>query len=131
MAVANDLTMAARILNDPVRMDPLGDFAFDGLAQQPLSAVAQNARQHVLGAYGWQRNDRIATLSHGGVLGSVQQAATNLPGGNLTKHRWQHRVESLSPKALGQWEFEQILPPTSEPKVAGSSPAGCTSASQR
>src|SRR5687768_18445412 len=52
----------------PMRFDPLRDFCFDGLFQQSLSAVSQNVRQHVLGAYGWQRNDRIATLSHGGVL---------------------------------------------------------------
>src|SRR5687767_7152650 len=52
----------------PMRFDPLHDFCFDGLFQQSLSAVSQNVRQHVLGAYGWQRNDRIATLSHGGVL---------------------------------------------------------------
>ena len=68
VAVANDLTVAALILNVPVLIDPLGDFRLNGMRQQSLSAVAKNARQHVLGAYGWQGNNRVATLSHGGVL---------------------------------------------------------------
>src|SRR5262245_41205223 len=49
-------------------LDPLGNFRLDGLGQQPLSTVTQNAGQHVLSAYGWQGNDSLATLSHGGVL---------------------------------------------------------------
>src|SRR5215213_10428192 len=68
MTVADNLAMAARIANVTMRLDPLGDFRFNGLTQQLLSAVAKNACQHVLGAYGWQRQDRIASLSHGGVL---------------------------------------------------------------
>jgi hypothetical protein len=48
----------------PVSIDPLGDFRLNGLRQQLLSAFAKNAGQHILGAYGWQRHDRIATLSH-------------------------------------------------------------------
>ena len=50
-------------------VDPLGDFGFDGLGQQPLGSVAKNRRsaRPVTLAAG-KRNDRIVTLSHGGVL---------------------------------------------------------------
>jgi hypothetical protein len=51
-----------------VSIDPLGDLGFCRLSQPPLGAVAQNARQHVTTRRGWQCNDLVATLSHGGVL---------------------------------------------------------------
>jgi hypothetical protein len=68
MAVANDLAMAALILDLLMRLDPLRDFGFDGLSQKPLSAIAKDAGQHIPSTYGWQGNDGVATLWHGGVL---------------------------------------------------------------
>src|SRR4030095_6025039 len=68
MPVETTRTMTSTVLNMPMRIDPLCDFRFDGLRQQPLGAVSKNAPQPVVIAHGWQGNYRIAPLSHGGVL---------------------------------------------------------------
>ena len=78
MSVANHLAVAMTILELPMRIDPLGDFRFHGLRQQTLGSVTENIGQHVVIAGRWQGNDRIATLSHGGVLrGNVALSKPN------------------------------------------------------
>src|SRR6476620_1528038 len=68
MAIAHDLAMALFVLRALMAIDPLRDFRFDSLGQEPLCAVPKNAAQNIVAAGGWQGNDRIVTLSHGGVL---------------------------------------------------------------
>jgi hypothetical protein len=68
VAIAHDLAMAVFVLGVLMAIDPLRDFSFDSLGQQPLGAVPKNAAQNIVVAGGWQGNDPIATLSHGGVL---------------------------------------------------------------
>ena len=46
-------------------------------SQQSLSAVAKNVASARPGPYGWQRHDRFATLSHGGVLRGRMWLSTN------------------------------------------------------
>src|SRR4051812_29251663 len=68
MAIAYDLAMTVLVLQQPMGFDPLGDLRFNRLAEKALGAVSENAAQHVLARGRWQRNDRVVTLSHGGVL---------------------------------------------------------------
>ena len=74
MAIANYLTMAVRVLQVRVRVDPLGDFGFNCLSQQSLSAVTENVGQHVAELAAGNDNVELilsAMVAYSGGIGSL------------------------------------------------------------
>jgi len=84
---------------------------------EPLSFIDLNP---TVGSRAQSRRHGLAQIR------SVQLAARRDSRRKLAKHQDEHRVKSPSPKAFGPFGFGSIWLPSTEPKVAGSSPAGCT-----
>src|SRR5262245_40998589 len=59
-------------------------------------------------------------------LKTMQQTAPSDRGRKMADHRVEHHERPLAPEAFASFEFGRTRQPTTEPKVAGSSPAGCT-----
>ena len=80
MAVANHLAMAGCVGQVRMAVDPLGDFGFDRLGQQPLRTVTKNVGQHVLRRGRWQGNVELllsGMVAYSWGIGSLKQPNSN------------------------------------------------------
>ena len=62
------LSVAVRIPQMSMTINPLGDLRLDRLNQQRLRAVSKDLRQHVFRFHGWKMDRRRGNFLHGGVL---------------------------------------------------------------